>query len=68
MWENPSNPSAPAGGNKHVAVTPETEENKDRKDKNVPSLKEDKKKDKRTIGEFSSVTGQKKWWQRKRKR
>lgn len=68
MWENPSNPIAPAGGNKHVAVTPETDENKDRKDKNVPSLKEDKKKDKRTIGEFSSVTGQKKWWQRKRKR
>ena len=68
VWENPSDPAAPVGGGRHVAVTTETQSDRDTNDKSSFLNKQKKRKDRRNVGEFSSVTLQKKRWQRKRKR
>lgn len=68
-WQNPSDDNSPAGGNNHVAVTPEDEkENKDNSgNKNEKKDKLPKtKKDKRDPSELSSINGGKKkrWWKK----
>lgn len=65
-WQDPSNPNAPAGGNEHVAITPETQIKEDVKD-NEPTSNEPKidKRDKRDPSE-SSIFGDMKKQKKKR--
>lgn len=64
-WQDPSDPAAPAGGNEHVATTPE-EPSRTEKTKE-PKVKEPKadKKDKRDPSELSIMEGVKKKKKRK---
>lgn len=66
-WQDPSNPNAPAGGNVHVAVTPDEngEEKKDKKEDDLPKVN---KKDKRDPSELSFMKGVKKNKRKKRRR
>jgi hypothetical protein len=68
-WENPEDPTAPAGGSEHVAVTPETEQQLSEKEKEANEL-DDRidKKDKRDPNELSIVNGKKKKKRRKKRR
>ncbi|MDG1333553.1 MAG: hypothetical protein P8P74_14550 [Crocinitomicaceae bacterium] len=69
-WQDPSNPGAPAGGNEHVAITPETQKkDEESKESNSNEPKVDKR-DKRDPSE-SSIFGdmnKKKKKRRRRKR
>lgn len=66
-WQDPSNPNAPAGGNIHVAVTPDEngEEKKDKKEEDLPKVN---KKDKRDPSELSIMKGVKKSKRKNRRR
>lgn len=66
-WQDPSNPNAPAGGNIHVAVTPddEAEEKKTSKEDDLPKAD---KRDKRDPTEVSFMKGVQKNKRRKRRR
>ncbi len=68
-WQDPSNPGAPAGGNEHVAVTPESQENEEGKSdvekSNAPKVN---KRDKRDPSQLSTFGDMKKKKRRKRKR
>ena len=68
-WQNPEDPTAPAGGIEHVAVTPDQEgksaENADEVDPNAPKIN---KKDKRDPNNLTITNGMSKKKRRKRKK
>lgn len=67
-WQNPSDPNSPAGGNEHVAITPETQKN-DQKEVDAKSRppKVDKR-DKRDASELSILGDIKKKKKKRRRR
>jgi hypothetical protein len=66
-WQDPSNPNAPAGGNIHVAATPD-ENSEEKKDKKEADLPKTNKKDKRDPSQLSIMKGVKKSKRKKRRR
>lgn len=66
-WQDPSNPNAPAGGNIHVAVTPDSvaEDEKKEKEEDLPKVN---KKDKRDPTQVSFMKGVQKKKRRKRRK
>lgn len=66
-WQDPSNPNAPAGGNIHVAVTPDDEasEKKETKQEDLPKVD---KRDKRDPTQVSFMKGVQKNKRRKRRK
>ncbi len=68
-WQDPSNPGAPAGGNEHVAVTPESQKNEeDQNETQKSNAPEVNKRDKRDPSQLSTFGDMKKKKRRKRKR
>lgn len=66
-WQDPSNPNAPAGGNIHVAVTPD-EATEDKKEKKEDDLPKADKRDKRDPSQISFMKGVQKNKRRKRRK
>lgn len=68
-WQDPSNPGAPAGGNEHVAVTPESQkkeaEEVDNQDPNEPKANKRDRRDPSELSTFGNL-GKKKGGKRKR--
>lgn len=70
-WQDPSDPNAPAGGNEHVAITPETqekeEESKDTKS-NEPKVDKRDKRDPSESSIFGDMNKKKKKRRRRKRR
>lgn len=69
-WQDPSNANAPAGGNEHVAITPESQEKEEESKETKSDEPKVDKRDKRDPSEssiFSGMNKKKKKRRRKRK-